>query len=358
MPVTMPDERVSIYDIAKAGNVSVATVSNVLNGKGRVSPATRSRITNLAQEMGYVPNLTAKSMRRQQTYTVGIITPDISNEFHSSIVLEVETQLYEHGYTSYICNSGNDRQRESAYIQNLVQRNVDGLMFVGGTANFMNSHIPATLPYVAVDRNSGSDIHFPGLSAAVGNDVRSMAHDMTCFLMQQGCRRIAFLISTKNWAISSANSRYGGYLDALSEHGIRLDKNLVLWGPHAASSRTEAHRLIAESIEAGVDIDGIVAIGDRAALGAVEELRARGIALGSTVKLIGMDNSPYASICRPSITSVERNPRRMANEAVRALLALIEKRRITTLNVTVPFRIVERETTMGTMADLPFTNLD
>lgn len=156
----MPDERVSIYDIAKAGNVSVATVSNVLNGKGRVSPATRSRITNLAQEMGYVPNLTAKSMRRQQTYTVGIITPDVSNEFHSSIVLEVETQLYEHGYTSYICNSGNDRQRESAYIQNLVQRNVDGLMFVGGTANFMNSHIPATLPYVAVDRNSGSDIHW------------------------------------------------------------------------------------------------------------------------------------------------------------------------------------------------------
>ncbi len=353
----MSNPKVSIYDIAHAGNVSVATVSNVLNSKGRVSPATGERISSLAQEMGYIPSLAAKTLGKNQTYTIGIITPDVSNEFFSNIVLEVETQLYEHGYTSYICNTGNDPLRENKYMQDLMQRNVDGLVLAGGTSDLGASSIPSSVPYVAIDRNSSNSSHFKGSCALVGNDVRSMTHDMTCFLAQHGCQRIAFLISSKGWVIAPENNRYGCYLDALNDCGMHLDKNLILWGPHAMSSRTEACRLVADSLSEGIEMDGIVAMGDRVALGAVEELRARDIAIGTDVKIIGMDNSPYARICRPSITTVDRGTKRMANEAVRALLGLIEKKRISVLNVTVPYRIVERETTMDPIQNLPF-NVD
>ena len=114
---TMGRRGPSIHDIAKIAGVSAATVSNVLNDKGRVSKRTRLMVQEVARSQGYVANFAAKGLREQQTHTVGIVTPDVSNVFHSVIVLRVEPLLHETGYDAFICNSSNDPARMRSYVE-------------------------------------------------------------------------------------------------------------------------------------------------------------------------------------------------------------------------------------------------
>ena len=129
----MAKRAVSIYDIAKLAGVSTATVSNVLNQKGNYSEKTRELVERIAREQGYVANFAAKSLRESSTKTVAILTPDVSNDFFSTLVLAVEGRLREAGYSSYICNTANDPERESSYIYGLLSKQVDGIVYIGGT---------------------------------------------------------------------------------------------------------------------------------------------------------------------------------------------------------------------------------
>ena len=129
----MAKRSVSIYDIAKLAGVSTATVSNVLNQKGNYSEKTRELVERIAREQGYVANFAAKSLRAASTKTVAILTPDVSNDFFSTLVLDVEGRLRDAGYSSYICNTANDSERESAYVQGLLSKQVDGIVYIGGT---------------------------------------------------------------------------------------------------------------------------------------------------------------------------------------------------------------------------------
>lgn len=346
----MGKRTVSIYDIAKLAGVSAATVSNVLNNKGRVSEKTRSYVMKIAQEQGYIPNFAAKSLREERTNTVGIITPDVSNDYFSSIVLAVETLLYNEGYTCYICDTANDPVREDRYISSLLRKQVDGFVFVGGTRLTGKTMLPQGMPAVAIDRDISTISYAPHACTFVGNDVRKLVHDMTLKLVERGCSHIAFLSSSTSGPYTEENCRYGGYVDALREAGIRLDKNIVLQGPHKDRSRIEAQRMVAECLDVGYRFDGITAIGDRQALGAVEELRRRSVRIGDEVKVIGMDNSLYSRISSPAISTVERNTATMASRAVNALLGLLRDSPTTKLEIIVPYTIIERETTLGPAA--------
>ena len=118
----MAKRGVSIYDIAQLAGVSTATVSNVLNEKGSYSAKTRDLVLRIAHEQGYVANFAAKSLREASTKTIALLTPDVSNDFFSTLVLRVESLLHESGYTSYICNTGSDAEREERYVRDLVSK--------------------------------------------------------------------------------------------------------------------------------------------------------------------------------------------------------------------------------------------
>ena len=128
----MAKRSVSIYDIAKLAGVSTATVSNVLNEKGSYSEKTRDLVMRIAREQGYVANFAAKSLREASTKTIALITPDVSNDFFSTLVLKVENLLRDRDYSSYICNTGGDCEREARYVRDLVSKQVDGLVYIGG----------------------------------------------------------------------------------------------------------------------------------------------------------------------------------------------------------------------------------
>lgn len=340
----MANRAVSIHDIAELAGVSTATVSNVLNGKGRISQKTRDRVEAIAREQGYIPNFAAKALREQSTRSIGIITPDVSNEFYSSIVLGVETGLHEAGYDSYICNSSNDADREHDYVRGLVQKQVDGFVLVGGSADFEASELDDDTPIVLIDRDA-STVSASPKHVAVGNDVHALVRSMVGTLAARGCERIVFLMVTLRQDDAPERVRFGGYEDALHELGLTLYPRLVLRTPHHDKSYVEAERAVSELVSSGERFDGIACMGDRVALGAVRGLKARGIVPGKDVLVMGMDDMLFTSMMTPSISTVRRNTDVMASAGVRTLLALLKGE--DAQNVTVPYEIVERETTLG-----------
>lgn len=335
---------VTIYDIAKLAGVSAATVSNVLNDKGRVSERTRKLVQGIAEEQGYVVNSAAKSLRESRSRTIGVITPDVSNDFFSSIVLHMEKLLFERGYLTFICDTANDRERESRCIKSLVEKQVDGIVFVGGDSPCWSEDVPSSIPAVYVDRQIVTP---PAGAAVVDSDARTLTAEVTKLLFSRGCRHVIYLCVSSGYTSFENDVRYLGYLDALKACDIRLDKNLVLAGPHKRSSMEEARDLVGGCLDDGFHFDGIVAMGDRLALGAFGALQERGVTIGTDVLLIGQDNSLYSRITSPGISSVERHTDQMARAAVDSLLSMIEGESQGGDMVIVPHEIVERETTLG-----------
>ncbi|MDO4405283.1 MAG: LacI family DNA-binding transcriptional regulator [Atopobiaceae bacterium] len=334
----------SIIDIARIAGVSKTTVSNVLNGTGRVGEETRNLVLQIAEREGYVANYAAKSLRMAETKTVGILTPDISNNFLSSIVMRIERDLYERGYTSFVCDTENDPDRESSYVVSMQQKQVDGLVFVNGTLPLNASTLPPSIPTVVVDRTlAGQYEHL----ASVGNDVRSMAHDMAATLIRRGCTRIAFLVVSATSIPTEQGERYLGYMEALAEAGVRLDHKLVLRGMHKRASRMEAYTLIDQLLIEGVELDGVVAIGDRVAIGAMQALAAHGREVGTDVRVIGCDDSSFCRICTPQLSSVLRNVSQLAARATETLLGLMSGEEPTSRQIIIPHEVIERASTLG-----------
>lgn len=336
-------QRTSIYDIAKLAGISAGSVSKILNGKGNFSQKTRDRVMAIAREQGYVANFAAKSLREASTHSVGIITPDVSNEFFSSIVLSAEVKLREQGYTSYICNTGGDARVEADCLRGLKQRQVDGFLFVGGGHAPDGKEVGSRMPAVCVDRDGTGD----DLCVEVQNDVAGMTYDATRALLSHGCRRIAYL-NVFHGQFHKTDTRYVGYARALAEVGIEPDDRLLLDGPHRKKSYVEAEELVDGLLDGGVAFDGIVAIGDRIAVGAVNSLQKHGIAVGGEVRVIGMDDTLYTRIMRPTISTIDRHADVLAADAALALLAMLRGEAPASKRIVVPHDVIERETTLGT----------
>lgn len=339
----MAKRSVSIYDIAKLAGVSTATVSNVLNNKGSYSEKTRDLVMRIAREQGYVANFAAKSLREASTKTIALLTPDVSNDFFSTLVLRVEGLLRTAGYTSYICNTANDDEREAEYLRSLVSKQVDGIVLIGGVTR-ERIQLPTDVPVVHIDHTGALGMT---REAFVGNDMPQLSYDMTATLFARGCTRVALASVSASLYRTAEHDQAAGYYRCLQERGVRLDKNLVLEGPHRQTSLIEAAQLVNECLDAGYAFDGVVALGDRVALGVVNALKERGIAVGRDVRVIGMDDSIYSRISSPAISTVRRNTAEMAQRCVEALLAMLRGEQLAETHIVVPHEVIERTTTLG-----------
>ena len=339
----MAKRSVSIYDLAKLAGVSTATVSNVLNNKGSYSEKTRDLVLGIAREQGYVANFAAKSLRESSTKTIALLTPDVSNDFFSTLVLKVEGLLRAAGYSSYICNTANDDEREDEYVRGLISKQVDGIAYIGGVTR-TPIQAAVDIPVAHIDHMGKSGMTH---EVYVGNDMPQLSYDMTSTLFDRGCQHVALVSVSASFYRTEEHDQAAGYYRYLSDHGIRLDKNLVLEGAHRQTSLIEAAQLVDECLGAGYSFDGVVALGDRVALGVVNALKARGIDVGRDVRVIGMDDSIYSRISTPAISTVRRNTDEMAERGVSALLAMLRDEQPAESRIVVPHEVIERATTLG-----------
>lgn len=175
----------SIRDIAEIAGVSVATVSRVLNKKGKYSATTEKRVLAVVNSCGYISNMSAKSLREARSHTVGLIVPNVTNAFFSQLAYSIETELFQRNYSVFICNSGTDADKERDYFRTLIGKCVDGILCISDLNEIPSDILDRGVPIVCIDRRPVVDRVVPW----VGNDDRAAAFNATELLIRKGCRR-------------------------------------------------------------------------------------------------------------------------------------------------------------------------
>ena len=278
-------KKLSIKDIAAISGVSIATVSRVLNNKGGYSKETEEKINALAKSYGYVSNMNAKSLRESKSQTIGLIVPDISNDFFATLALHIENYSAKHNYSVFICNSANNVQKEKDYFKSLASKCVDGIICISGLNKLTEDIIYNDIPIVCIDRYPENNKTIPRISS---DDIHA-AFLATEHLIKKGCRDIVF--------ISSFTADYE-----------KKERYLGL-----------------------------------AALGALYALKRANLKVPEQVKLIGFDNTLYSRLPTPSISTIERNPKMLAEKGCEVLLNMIQGKDIGSIDTIVPVVLVERE---------------
>lgn len=329
--------KITIKEIAKITGVSSATVSRVLNDNGRFSEETRKKVLSAIEEFDYQPNITAKSLRTSKSKTIGVIVPDITNEFFASIVLAIENYCLPFGYSVFICNTSEDEERESTYIKDLKAKGVDGLIYLAGKMDVPNDLIKSGIPVVCIDRNpNNKNVVF------IESDNTGGGYKATEELLKKGCNRIVLLKDYRD--VSPMISRFQGYRNALADYGIEFDPKLIL---NTRVDVSSAQQAISKLIEEGTAFDGIFAGTDGLALGALLALTEHNVQVPDEVKLVGFDNTLMSRYSFPPITTVHQDKEKLGTKAAEVLLNMINKesRKNVKKNLVVPVELVIRKTT-------------
>ncbi|EAD3323165.1 LacI family transcriptional regulator [Listeria monocytogenes] len=320
-------KKTSIKDIAKLSGVSVATVSRVINDNGRFSEETREKVLAVIKETNYQMNFSAKSLRMNKSFSVGILVPDISNYFFSSVVQQIEAILFDQGYSTIICNTGCNLDKEMAYLNMLESKMVDGLIVISGADEFGFKYTNAEngIPYVCIDRQpkDKKDTIF------ISSNHYQGAFEATEALIHAGVKSpVIFMHSRQS---SSAKERLKGFQDALKKNNIRYDPDVSKFTVDLQIH--DYQKSIITFVNEVTTMDGIFAINDNIALELLNLLPTIGKKIPNDIKVIGFDDTPQCNYTVPKLSSVKQNIPKIAQITVDNLITIIknpkQKKRIT-----------------------------
>lgn len=303
----------SIKEIARLAGVSTATVSRVINQNGRFSKETEARVRSIIRQTEYVPNMSAKGLRTNRTRVVGLVVPDITNPHFSSLVLKLEMNFFEHGYSCLICNTNESEKLERKHIHTLSAQNVSGIVLISGTRNYPELE---DVPVIYLDRPSRSQ---ENSGIMIESDNEEGGYLATKELLDAGCTHPVILKCLNS--DTNQLSRYRGFQRALAERGIVEDPHLYVDLPEVTSEK--ANDAIVWLLEKGFHFDGIMCTTDTIAAGALIALREHGLSVPGDVLVTGFDDTQLAVACGPGITSVHQDVSKMAQMATELLLEMI-----------------------------------
>jgi len=311
----------TIRDVATKAGVSVATVSHVLNESRYVKPATKERVVAAIAALGYRRDGIARSLRRSETGTIGVIISDIKNPFFSDLYKGVEDTVNGLGTNQnlILCNTEEDIAKERKYLDVIMEKRVDGLILApaGGNEAYLEALVEQHFPIVFVDRS------LPAVRAdRVLVDNRQAACELVRHLFDRGHRRIAILKATLH--ADSIDRRVEGYEDALREAGLAADPALRV---DSASDIDAAYRAGLAVLDLAPRPDAVFCTNNFMTLGMVRALDARGLSCPQDVALAGFDDFPWAESFRPRITAIAQPSYAMGREAALLLHARLGKER-------------------------------
>ncbi|GIH16432.1 LacI family DNA-binding transcriptional regulator [Rugosimonospora africana] len=329
-----PSSRVTIRDVAARAGVSVATVSKVLNGRYGVSAATNARVQEVIEELGYEASLVAQSLRNHRTNVIGILVADIE-PFSAELLKGAAEGIRGTGFEMVVYSAGgrtSDRVGwERRYLSRLSGTLIDGAILV--TPTVVDVRFGAQV--VAVDPHTG-----PTDLPTVDSDNLRGARLATEHLLSLGHRRIAMLTGRPD--LQSAQLREQGFREAMSEAGVPVDPAHVQPGGYVPEVSTEA----AGRLLAGADRPtAVFAANDQSAIATVDVAAKVGLRVPEELSVVGFDNIPEAALSVPPLTTVEQPIHEMGRRAVDMVINLIHGRDIGPTHVTLPTRLVVRQST-------------
>ena len=307
---------VSISDVATRAGVSVTTVSHTLSGKRKVSENVRERVQLAMTELGYVPRRSAQSLVSGRTRIIGLIVPDISNEFFAELTRGAEMAAVDRGYNVIICTTGFDHAREVHYLTMIRSRAVDGLVYAAGSPPSTSElgDILGDLPLVLVDEEvPGSDA--PSFVSDNYEGGRLVAEH----LLGLGHRRAAVLAA--DGALVSSDLRVRGFREAWIA-AVGEAPEVFVGAFTAEGGRAAISPHVGRLVER--DVTAVFAVNDLMALGAIDELESAGVAIPHDISIVGFDDITAGRYARPRLTTVHQHVAELGARAVSALVAQLD----------------------------------
>jgi LacI family transcriptional regulator len=329
----------SVYDVARRAGVSAATASRVLSGSAYpVRPTTRERVLAAAAELKFRPNMLARALVTARTHTIGAIVHDISDPYFGEIVRGLEDAARVRGYQVFVCSSDRRAGRELEYVQSLLDRRVDGLIFAGG--GIEDRAYKATLRGLldAFRARGGAVVRLSPHSypaPSVVPDNRGGAAAMTRHLIGRGHRRIAFIGGPLHLRTSTV--RYAGHREGLAEAELPVEADLHEPGAFTIAGGASA---TAALLDRRPDLTAVFAANDMMAIGALHELEVRGVRVPGEVSVAGFDDINLAAHTHPPLTTVRVPMHEMGRLGAGLALDLLDER--PTQSLRLPTTVVER----------------
>jgi transcriptional regulator, LacI family len=329
---------VTIYDVAREANVSMATVSRVVNGNPNVKPATRKKVLEVIERLGYRPNAVARGLASKRTTTVGVIIPDISNTFFAELARGIEDVATMYKYNIILSNSDQNKEKEFHLLNTMLGKQVDGLIFMSGnvTAEHVEEFKKANIPIVL----AGS-IEESGTIPSVNIDYEKALYEMTKAFIDRGHKKIAFVSGPLHEPINKLK-KLEGYKRALREAGIPFQEEYLIEGDDSYESGLDAAEKILELDER----PGAICVStDEMAIGVIHGLQDQGYQIPDDFEIISADHTRLAYMCRPQLTAVVQPLYDIGAVAMRLLTKYMNKEEVSEHVVVLPHRIEYRNST-------------
>lgn len=329
----------NIYDIAKLAGVSIATVSRVVNDSPKVSEKTKAKVRAVMEEQNYTPNVFARGLGLNSMKTVGIICPDVSDNYMAGAVAYLEKSLRGYGYDCILYCSGYEYEDKVNAVNTVLRKKIDALILVGSHyagygEDDDEKYLKAAAAEVPVFLINGY-IRCPGVYCVLADNYQEV-YDTVSALTEAGRKRILFLYDSNSY---SALRKLKGYEDALRDNGLPVLDGLKIF---VQNKIMKVREVLLE--QENLEFDAVMATDDGLAVGAVKYLRMKNLSIPEDVNVIGYNNSELSICCEPELSSIDSRCETLCKTAVDSLMMLLDGQPVRHKK-TVPCHLIKRRTT-------------
>ncbi|UUX35513.1 LacI family transcriptional regulator [Fundicoccus culcitae] len=328
---------VTIKDIARLSGVSVATVSRVINNNGRFSEETRQKVLQVIEETGYQMNFSAKSLRMNRSFTIGILVPDISNYFFADVVQQIEEKFFELGYSTIICNTARNSDKEQKYLTILESKSVDGIIVISGASEEgIEFNFEKTIPYICIDRKPKDEKN----TLFISSNHYQGGFIATEKLIELGSKQPVIVLH--QLLTSSSKERAKGFVDAMKKNSLYFDEtvNQLILG----TEQDDITQQVTDFLTKHPETDSFFTTNDILALKILKIVKTLGINIPASLKVIGFDDVPSSQYSTPTLSSIRQNTEEIARVATKSLLAFIDgDDKQQGKQILIPVELVSRE---------------
>ena len=324
----------TLKDVAERANVTVTTVSRVLNRRGAISKKTADRVFAAMQEIGYHPNEAARSLSGKSSNIIGVIVPAVSNPFFADMVNRLEVYASEKGYKIILCNSNHEKNKEKEYVDMLRSNKVAGIVLASRTRD-LEEFENAALPIVSFERIASGEI------SAVACDNYRGGVLATQHLIDCGCKNLVHIGGVVNLAMP-ADDRCKGFLDVCENAGVK----------HRVISTLEQHfrdmdysEIVEAMLKDDPEVDGVFASSDVIAAEVLHVCYRHGIHVPEQMQVVGFDDTKVAQLLTPRLTSIHQPLEQMCRLALDTIIAQREGTSVPSRTV-LSVQLIQRETTL------------
>ncbi|NLM10547.1 MAG: LacI family transcriptional regulator [Clostridiaceae bacterium] len=337
--------KVSIRDIARECNVSVATVSRVLNNSGAVKEETRKLVQSVIDRYNYRPNELARGLYTQRTKSIGVIIPEVTNHFFAKVVLEIEKAAIEYEQTVFLCNTLSDNALQDFYTLRLSEKQVDGLLLLGGRANETKTNVQYVkllkdyiYPTPVVIINGKLDNYYDNC-ASVSSDEHEAMFQALDYLTSLGHRKIGFLGGKRG--IMSTDIKLNALKEAESSFNYVMKEEWIKLSNYTYQGGVDAMLELLKEKELPT---AIISINDEVAAGIINTCISKGYSVPDDFSVLGFDNSSISTVTMPKITTLSHPYEELGSIAVDFLNNMINDKPLKDVtNINLKMNLVERE---------------